>query len=460
MGLVLYLFIILIIYLRYFMYNENFYVFKAPLTFDPNESDSYTRDVRKMLNNLPKTTEPEPIHDIMNNALKEWVENESKQTVKDDDIIRIYKNEEIYDGESTSTFPYYYLEWEPEVNFETWYLHMINTANAHGYTVYSDVDQQFYFPDGTSIPPNAHQHLRAMSRLQQERIAEGYDTVLKIMQEEADNPPNPTQISEYLANIHSRVVIVTAILQHCLDKHGIKAIMEVEKGKKFKIICYWGDEVEFIIYFVFYDTRAFEIAQASYSFRLNIYQNFDLRKKLKQLEIIDLPWIYWSETNEFYMYASEKYQKNPETLIKEAPEIREMLITELVKRQTANTVTELNTKLTQHMDNFVKNVYGYGNLYAFIDASFHKTHPLYHYLWSSIYRVPTTTISSGLEFARFVGHPKLPEMIAQQLTRLSQIDKVPNSFILDKDRDIVMTYALKYLYKDEKSLYEKINYLK
>lgn len=440
------------------MYNENFYVFKAPLTFDPNESDSYTRDVRKMVNGLPKTTEPEPIHDIMNNALKEWVENESKQTVKDDDIIRIYQNEEIYDGESTSTFPYYYLEWEPDVNFETWYLHMINTANQHGYTVYSDVDQQFYFPNSTSIPPNAYKHLRSMAQLQQNRIAEGYDTVLKIMQDEAENPPDPTQISEHLANVHSRVVIVTAILQHCLDKHGIKATISNEKGKEFKIICYWGDEVEFIIDFIFYTTRAFEIAKASYYFYLNSHENLELRRKKNELGIVGSPSIHWSETNEFYMYACEKYQKNPENLIKEAPKVREMLAEELRQRKTANSVTELNTKLTQHMDNFVKNVYDYGNLYDFIDASFHKTHPLYHYLWSSIYKAPD--LGRILQLARFAGHPKLPEMTAQQLTRLGRIDKVPNSFILDKDRDIVMTYALKYLSKDEKALYEKLNYIK
>lgn len=426
------------------MYNENFYVFKAPLTFDPRQSDSYTRDVRKMLNALPRTVEPDPIHDIMNTTLKEWLANESKQMVKDDDIIRIYQNEEIYDGESTSTLPYYYLEWEPEVNFETWYLQMINTANAHGYTVYSDVDQRFYFPDGTSIPPNAHQHLRAMVQLQKNRIAGGYDTVLKIMEEEAENPPNPIQISEHLVNIHSRVVIVTAILQYCLDKHGIKAELTTEKGESFYITIYWQNEVQFILQYDVMDYLAFRV-------RLNLhievnYQDLMIKEKIRTMGFFD-EWgggvcIDWNDTQQLLIAICDQYRMSMESIREHSEKEWEQQWEKIYSQQTCNTITELNAKLTQQIDEFVQNVYRYGNLYDFFDALYQDSHPLHHYFWTSIYVVPT--LGGILQLARYVGHPKLKEMIEKQVLKAEQASQQALNYSEKKRLDL---YVEKYLPK-------------
>lgn len=426
------------------MPNENFYVFKAPLPFDPSQSHPNPRDVRRILNSLPRTTEPNPLHDIMNNALKEWVENESKKAVKDDEIIHIYKNEVIYDGRSTSTYPYYYLEWQPDVNFESWYLHMINTANAHGYTVYSDVDFSVYLPDGTSIPPNAHSHLEFLVRLQQNRIDKGYDTVLKIMQEEADFSLNPNQMSKHLFNADSRVMIITAILQHCLDKHGIQATISHQKGEEFKITCDWQDKVNFTVSFMFSILFDFKIETVRYSFGFDRSYKPQLQEKSIKLRLLNTPpyeRIFWDKTSDFYINACEKYQKNRKTL---EPNIWSSLNNELNEKNTANTVTTLHTKLNGHIDEFVKNVYGYGNLYDFIDACFQETHPLHNYLWKSVYEIPE--LGNLLLFARFVRHPKLPEMTAKQLERKLKAEKL-HTFISDIDKRVLINfsnYAEKY----------------
>lgn len=406
------------------MLNENFYVFKAPLTFDPSKSDFYGRDVRDMLNALPRTTETDPIHDIMNNALKQWVEEESKKMVKDDEIIRIYTEREIYDGKSTSTRPYYYLEWEPEINFETWYLFMINTANQHGYNVYSDVDQRFYFADGTCFPKDGRQRIEAAARSQQEQIAGGYETVLKIMQEEAKKPLNTTY-SKHLYNVHSRVMIFTAILQHCLDKYGIKATITHEKGEYFGVsnLC-WEDGTQFSLGYRMYVVSALYIYSYHYGIRLDPEKNPEIKKELS-VTPARKPGFAWDKRKNFLLPYYEQPEANSPDY-KPDPEI----VNAYKTQNTTNTVTALHHKLTQDIDDFVQNMYQYGNLYDFIDASYQENHPLNSYLWSSQNIVH---VADGvLMLAEYVKHPKLQEMVKKQALRV------------EKARDVDL-FAAKYL---------------
>lgn len=425
------------------MPNENFYVFKAPLTFDPSKSGSYGRDVFDMLNALPRTTETDPIHDIMNNALKQWVEEESKKMVKDDEIIRIYTEQEIYDGKSTSTRPYYYLEWEPDINFETWYLFMINTANQHGYNVYSDVDQRFYFADGTCFPKDGRQRIEAAARSQQEQIAGGYETVLKIMQEEANNPLDTTY-SKHLHNVNSRVIIFTAILQHCFDKYGIKATIEHEKGEYFRVICDWQNEVIFLLDYDIHSTQAFEISRLSCRIRLN-YENPRVVEELKTKGVYDRggTTLFWNNRTHFLISYYEKHQGSSldnETLRIEANKV-------FKAQNITNTVTALHHRLTQDIDNFVQTMYQYGNLYDFIDASYQETHPLHPYLWSSLRPIPD--LGWVLKVAHYVGHPKLQEMIKKQALRLEQAE--PDVIQSELEKEIVSFYVENYLPEHQKS---------
>lgn len=393
------------------MPNENFYVFKAPLTFDPSKSGSYGRDVFDMLNALPRTTATDPIHDIMNNALKQWVEEESKKMVKDDDIIRIYTEQEIYDGKSTSTRPYYYLEWEPDINFETWYLFMINTANQHGYNVYSDVDQRFYFADGTCFPKDGRQRIEAAARSQQEQIAGGYETVLEIIQEEANNPLNTTY-SKHLRNVNSRVIIFTAILQHCFDKYGIKATITHEKGELFDIDFYGEDGTKFGVRYKMYVVSALYIYGCCYGIGLDLDKNPEIKKELSVTPTRN-PGFAWDKRKNFLLpYYEQPEADSPD--YKPDPEI----VNAYKTQNTTNTVTALHHKLTQDIDDFVQNVYQYGNLYDFIDASYQETHPLHSYLWSSRNKV---YVADGvLMLAEYVKHPKLQEMVKKQALRVEK----------------------------------------
>lgn len=401
------------------MLNENFYVFKAPLTFDPSESTSYCNDLRKMLRALPENTEPDPIFDIMNDTLKQWVEEESKQTIKDDDVIYKYEREEIYDGKATSTRPYYYLEWEPEINLEAWYLLMINTANQHGYTVYSDIDERFYFPDGTSFPKDGRKRLEATLRLQQERITQGYETVLKIMQEEADNPPDETRMSKHLKNLHSRVIIFNAILQHCLEKHGIQATFESQKGEKFIITCSREDGTRFALWCdIFTVDPTFHLSEFAYRII------FPLTKHPKTKEAV-LSQELWDRVAEFGLMWREhgnlhkqhrKDSLDDETIWREVWPI-------YIAQNTTNTVTALHHRLAQKIDDFVQNVYQYGSTYDFIDAFYQETHPLHFYFWSSRTSIDDILdIATIILLADYVKHPKLQEMVRKQALRVAKSD--------------------------------------
>lgn len=407
------------------MLNENFYVFKAPLTFDPSESTSYCNDLRKMLRALPENTEPDPIFDIMNDTLKQWVEEESKQTIKDDDVIYKYEREEIYDGKATSTRPYYYLEWEPEINLEAWYLLMINTANQHGYTVYSDIDERFYFPDGTSFPKDGRKRLEAALRLQQERIAQGYETVLKIMQEEADNPPDETRMSKHLKNLHSRVIIFNAILQHCLEKHGIQATFKSKKGETFVITCSREDGTKFTLWWEVLDVGpTFYISEFAYRIIFPLTKHPQTKEAVLSQELWDRAakeGLIWYENTDFRTFYHEQHHKD--SLDDKAIWFESYQVYKA--QNTTNTVTALHHRLAQQIDDFVQNAYQYGSTYDFIDAFYQETHPLHFYFWSARTRTSIgdiLDIATIILLADYVKHPKLQEMLRKQALRVAKID--------------------------------------
>lgn len=357
----------------------------------------------KKLDKVKDTELPNPIHDIMNNAIQEWLTQESKKILKDSHVIITYQN--ILDDYKADLKkqPYYYLEWQPDVNFEEWYLHMIKTANAHGHTVYSDVDFSFYLPDSTSVPENSRKRLEAVVRHQQEQIFDGgYEAVVNILQEEANNPPDATKISKYLSTVHSRVMIFSAILQQCFDKYGIKVTISSEKGEDFGAICHWQDEVKFVLNYQIYYSSVFYISKLSCRIDLND-DNPRIAEELNTKGVYNRGGmtLSWNNRTHFLISYYEKHQGSSldnKTLRIEANEVLDV-------QNITNTVTALHHKLTQDIDDFVQTMYQYGNLYDFIDASYQETHPLHSYLWSSQNIVH---VADGvLMLAEYVKHPKL-----------------------------------------------------
>ncbi|WP_066803797.1 hypothetical protein [Moraxella oblonga] len=398
------------------MPNENFYVF-PPELFDPTKSKDPSSRIHRRFDNVKNTDLPNPIHDIMNHALQEWLSQESNKTLKDSHVIKTYQ--EILDNYKPTRRkqPYYYLEWQPDVNFEAWYLHMIKTANAHGHIVYSDVDFGFYLPDGTSIPQHFRKRLETIVQQQQENILEsGYETVIKLLQEEANNPPDATKMSKHLSNVHSRVMIFSAILQHCFDKYGIKATISSKTGRDFRVICHWQEEVKFILNYEIYDINSFEIFELSCGISVNFKNPITVEdsetQDVYQMSERDL---FWNNRINFVIAYCEQHKETSLTdqdLVKRAHDT-------FAAQNITNTVTALHHKLTEQIDDFVKNVYQYGNLYDFIDASYQETHPLYPYLWSSTHRVyGVSGVSDMLIFADYVKHPKLQEMVKTQALRV------------------------------------------
>lgn len=261
------------------------------------------------------------------------------------------------------------------------------------------------------------------------------------MQEEANNPLNTTY-SKHLRNVNSRVIIFTAILQHCFDKYGIKATIKHEKGEDFRVICHWQDEVEFVLNYTVRDSQSFYISILSCMIDLN-YKNPRVVEELKTKGVYNRggTTLFWDNRTQFLISYYEKHQGSSldnETLRIEANKV-------FKAQNTTNTVTALHHRLTQDIDDFVQTMYQYGNLYDFIDASYQENHPLHPYLWSSLR--PISVLGRALKLAHYVGHPKLQEMIKKQALRLEQAE--PNVIQSELEKEIVSFYVENYLPKHQ-----------
>lgn len=439
------------------MSNENFYVYPAEL-FDPKKSRHPIDEVHSRLQQAPRSTEPQPIHDIMNNALREWIDNESKETLRDTQTIQVFEYDILknYD-ERLRTRPYYYLEWQPDINFEGWYLHMINIANAHGYTVYSDVDENFYLPDGSSVPSSARARLEKAYHIQQNRIASGYDSVLKIIQEEKDHPPNPNIISQHLVNIHSRIEILTAMFTHYFAQHGIEIEIypNMKKGQQFFFTIMWQDDFVITVGNQLIDYQVFTV-NTSYYIGVNHLKRVEKIADLGDDLLKPTVAMGLSESDFFWVKALEEIKTNYHSLMSDKDMFRRLADHDLRNLLSANTITKLNHRVNNIVNNLVEQIYSYDSPYAFFDAVYQDiSHPMHHAFWESAYYIPRESIEGTLQTARYLEHPSLKDMIKKQADRVA---KVPEESVDYYDKKALDFYIERYLSKDD--VYTKLNYKK
>lgn len=325
---------------------------------------------------------------------------------------------------------YFTVEWLPRYHFETWYLFLINVANANGLIAYSEYEGCFYYPDGTSEPRYARERLEKKVAEQNIPSSVTPDTIVTIMAQE-HSESTQEELSPYLKDDKDKKSAIASIISLWMAENNITDF-KINMTKETDIRVTFPRMNTTVSVEINFYTKNWEFNKPGSPY-IKLYQTFSLRS------VNYLGGINFNKGTYDIFSEVKQLPKEQHWYSKEADNIKE----EIELKERIYTVTQLYQQVHDFLDSIKKSILPYNTLYELFDSIYTgENNILFTYYWN----LPQNSSSRMLDmvlFARGVHYAKLQEVINKAISRLAENDVEPSEGFKERLETIMDGYEPK-----------------